>query len=186
MSSLYLKRAQAMWHRLKKHLPKSDSLRQEGPLHWFGERLQHVELWQFQRPSVSKAIAFGLFSAFIPLPGQTVVAALLAYLGRANLPIALAMTWITNPITFLPINYGIYKIGQWLTGDSTPYHPLSALHWHDADLMDIVVHLGHWLGSMGKPFLLGSFVVAIASAIAGYILVQGIWRLTAIWQREPL
>ena len=173
-----------MWQKMKKHLPTRAGLHQEGPLHWFGEHLQHAELWQFQRQSVAKAIAFGLFSAFVPLPGQTVVAALLAYLGRANLPIALAMTWITNPITFIPINYGIYKIGQWLTGDSSPYYPLSALHWQGADVIAIVMHLGQWLGSLGKPFLVGSLAVAITSALGGYILTQGIWRLTALWHND--
>lgn len=169
---------------LKKQLPKRDDLHREGPLHWFGERLQHAELWQFQRQAVAKAIACGLFSAFIPLPGQTLVAALLAYISRANLPIALAMTWVTNPITFIPINYGIYKIGQWLTGDSTPYHPLSQLKWEEAGFMEVIVHLGQWLSSMGKPFLLGSSAVAIISAILGYGLAQGIWRVAALWRRD--
>lgn len=172
-----------MWQFLKKRLPKQDSLHHEGPLHWFGEHLQHAELWQFQRQPVAKAVACGLFSAFIPLPGQTVVAALLAYLSRANLPVALAMTWLTNPFTFIPINYGIYKLGQWLTGDSTPYHPLSQLQWQESSVSAIVVHLGQWLASMGKPFLLGSSVLAIVSAIVGYGLAQGIWYLSTRWRR---
>jgi len=81
-----------MWRILKKYPPKRDSLRQEGFLHWLGKHLHHPELWQFHRHAVAKGVAFGLLTAFIPLPGQTLAADLLAYIARANLPIAIAMT----------------------------------------------------------------------------------------------
>lgn len=149
-----------------------------------GKHLHHPELWQFHRHTVAKGTAFGLLAAFIPLPGQTLIVALLAYLVRANLPVAIAMTWVTNPLTFVPINYGIYKVGQWLTKDATPYHPLTKLHWQDARFSEMMVHLGQWLGSLGKPFLIGSTVVAVSSALAGYLLVQGLWQLAQMGQRN--
>jgi len=169
-----------MWRMFKKYLPKRDSLQQEGVFHWLGEHLHHPELWQFYRHNVAKGVAFGLLTAFIPLPGQTLVAALLAYIARANLPIAIVMTWISNPLTFVPINYGIYKVGQWLTGDATPYHPLSEFYWQGASLSETGLHLWQWLNSLGKPFLVGSMAVSVVSAMAGYFLVQIVWQLVKL------
>lgn len=175
-----------MWKTLKKYLPRRDSLEQEGKLRWLGKHLYHPELWQFHCHAVAKGTAFGLLAAFIPLPGQTVAAALLAYLGRANLPISIVLTWVSNPFTFVPINYGIYKVGKWLTGDTLPYYPLTEFDWQDTSISEAAVHIWHWLSSFGKPFLVGSIVVASTFAVIGYLLVQSIWKLARFVQRDRL
>lgn len=166
---------------LKKYLPTRHTLGKEGSL---GKRFYHPKLWQLERQSVAMGTAMGLLAAFIPLPGQALIAAFLAYIGRGYLPISLVMTWITNPLTFIPINYGIYRVGQWLTGDTTAYHHISEFHWQGATLIEIGTHLYQWLASVGKPFLLGTLVVALTSAFIGYVLVHVVWGLGQLWIKK--
>ena len=59
------------------------------------------ELWRFTRRSVPARVAIGLFvGIFLMVPGlQIVGAALLAVPFRGNIPIAAAMTFLSNPAT---------------------------------------------------------------------------------------
>ena len=65
----------------------------------FGQRIRHSELWRFTRRSVPRGVAVGLFvGIFLMVPGvQIVGAALLSAPFRANIPIAAAMTFLSNP-----------------------------------------------------------------------------------------
>ena len=59
------------------------------------------DLWRFTRRSVPRAVFAGLFiGIFLMVPGlQIVGAALLSIPMRANIPIAAAMTFLSNPAT---------------------------------------------------------------------------------------
>jgi uncharacterized protein (DUF2062 family) len=43
-----------------------------------------------------------------------------------------------------------------------------------------------WMVSLGKPLLLGIFLLALLLSLAGYLLVRGGWRLYAIheWRKR--
>jgi uncharacterized protein (DUF2062 family) len=56
----------------------------------------------------------GLFCAFLPLPFQMVIAASLAVLSRCNVPIAVVLVWVSNPITMTPMLFFSYQLGAWL------------------------------------------------------------------------
>ncbi|MFW6343056.1 MAG: DUF2062 domain-containing protein, partial [Halothiobacillaceae bacterium] len=77
----------------------------------FGSRLQDGNLWHLNRRSVSGGVAVGLFSAFVPIPFQMVLAAGLAILLRVNLPLSVVLVWITNPITIVPLLWVANRIG---------------------------------------------------------------------------
>ena len=90
------------WQRLlHKNTPSRDEMLASPWLKPFGQRIAHSELWRFTRRSVPRAVFAGLFvGIFLMVPGlQIVGAALLSMPMRANIPIAAAMTFLSNPLT---------------------------------------------------------------------------------------
>ncbi len=59
------------------------------------------ELWHPCRETVASGLGIGLFVAMLPIPGQMVLAAVIAMRLRANVAIAIAACWVTNPGTQL-------------------------------------------------------------------------------------
>ena len=68
-------------------------------------------MWHINRRSVSTAIFIGLFCAFIPLPSQMLLAALIAIWLKVNLPLSVALVWVSTLITMGPMFYFAYKLG---------------------------------------------------------------------------
>ncbi len=168
---------------LKKYIPSSEELKKTGSLGKLAKHLQHPQLWSFEQQPTAKGVSLGLFVAFLPLPGQMMIAAFIAYIARANLPIAVGLTWISNPFTFVPLNLVIYAVGKQITGTRIPYHPLAEFSWHGAGMPEIYHHVLAWLLSMGKPFLVGVSTLAIVSAIVGYGLVYVGFELAKSWHK---
>jgi hypothetical protein len=96
---------------IKRYLPDHQTLRTHRHLQVFGARLHDPNLWHLNRRSASGAFAVGLFVAFIPLPLQMLLAAALAIVTQVNLPVSVALVWITNPVTMPPIFYFCYRVG---------------------------------------------------------------------------
>ena len=86
---------------IHRNSPSRDEVLASPWLKPFGQRIAHSELWRFTRRSVPRAVFAGLFiGIFLMVPGlQIVGAALMAMPMRANIPIAAAMTFLSNPLT---------------------------------------------------------------------------------------
>lgn len=152
---------------IRRYLPDNDTLRNHKYLRHFGKLLLNPNLWHLNRRSVSGAVAAGLFIAFIPVPLQMVLAAAAAILLRVNLPITVAMVWVSNPLTMGPFFYLAYKTGAWLL--QTPVQESSAgisVEWLMQELSII------W-----QPFLLGTLILGAALALLGFIAMRLLWRL---------
>lgn len=143
---------------LKKKLPDKTMLKRYRALRIFGEVLHRPILWRFKKSTLAKGVAIGLFVAFIPLPTQMIFAAALAVLFSANLPVAVSLVWVTNPLTMPPIYYFCYKVGAFFLSTKLPVSGSNA-------------KMASYLYAIWKPFLLGSFICGISTAILGYILV---------------
>jgi uncharacterized protein (DUF2062 family) len=149
-------------------------MREHRAITLFGTLLHDPNLWHLNRRSVAGAFAVGLFWSFVPIPFQMVTAAATAILTRVNLPIAVALVWITNPLTMAPVFFFAYKLGQWVLG--TPPHPFSfelSWEWLLSDMLRI------W-----KPFLLGCFILSVSTSIAGYVSIRVFWRLWVVRRLE--
>ncbi len=155
---------------IKRHLPDPEHIRQHKYIRVFGRLLHDPNLWHLNKRSVSGAVSVGLFCAFIPAPMQMLIAAAIAIVVRVNLPISVALVWLTNPITIPPMFYFAYRVGAWIMG----IPPMEG----DIELtMDWVQEL---LQTRWQPLLLGSFVVGSVSALLGNLAVRGLWRLLVV------
>lgn len=154
-------------HLIKKFTPSHEVIRNHKHLRIFGDLLHDPNLWHMNRRSVSGAFAIGLFWAFIPMPMQMVMAAATAIPIRVNLPISVALVWITNPITMPPIFYFTYRIGAWILG--TPANGES--------FEFSIEYLSHSMALIWQPLYLGSLVCALLAAVIGYVVIRGLWRL---------
>jgi len=60
----------------------------------------------------AKGLAIGVFSGCFPFFGiQTLIGLFLAKLFKGNLFLAAVGTWISNPLTYIPLYYFNYKVG---------------------------------------------------------------------------
>lgn len=157
---------------IKRYMPDHQKIREHKSLRFLGSLIHEPRLWHFNRRSVSGAFAVGLFAAFIPLPSQMAIAAAAAIPFRVNLPISVALVWVTNPITMPPIYYALYRLGAWVLGSPVAHVPFEAsAQWVIAEMATI------W-----KPFLVGSLIAGVTCSALGYFLVSTLWRLSVARQ----
>lgn len=151
---------------IKRFTPDREKIRNHKHLQIFGKLLHDPNLWHLNRRSVSGAFAVGLFWAFIPIPFQMVAAAATAIPARVNLPISVALVWITNPITIPPMFYFNYLVGTWILGKPTQQVQFELTwEWFSESLAGI------W-----EPLYLGSLICAVLAAALGYVAMRGFWR----------
>lgn len=161
---------------LNKLFPNLDAIRQNGSLDMFGHAGRDPNLWHLNRRSVSRGIALGLFCAFVPIPGQMVLAAALAIIFRANIPLSVIFVWVSNPITMPVLFFSAYKFGAMLLDvQLQPFQFEFSLNWLFTELQD------RW-----QPFLVGCLSVGALVSGIGYLFVQWYWRwyVSKIWQKR--
>jgi len=150
----------------KRYSPDPKRIRDTPGLGFLGARLHQPNLWHFNRRSISKAVAIGLFCTWLPFPFQSVFAATGALFFRANIAISVALVFITNPITIPPLFFFAYQLGNWVLGRKSMSAPMEfTMQWITQSLEQI------W-----QPLFLGSFLLAAFSSMMGYLVVQLLWR----------
>ena len=154
-------------HLIKRYTPHHDSIRKHKHLRMFGRLLHDPNLWHLNRRSVSGSFAVGLFWACIPIPFQMVTAAATAIPARVNLPISVALVWVSNPITMPPMFYFNYLVGTWILGE-----PVQQVKFELSveRIADSIAHI--W-----QPLYLGSLICGLIAAMLGYCVIRGLWRL---------
>lgn len=112
--------------------------------------------------SIARGFAAGVFTGMFPVFGLQIVAAVaLATLLRGNKILAAAATWISNPITNLPICILNFQVGRWVLGSRQAFNPQS---------MTSFEHLLEFGTEFAIELLVGSLVVASVCAVGGYFL----------------
>ena len=160
---------------IKRFFPKLDKVKEEKILKIFGPAVLQPNLWHINKKSVSRGFAIGAFCAFLPIPGQMILAAFLSITFAANIPISLVLTWITNPITFTPIFYFAYKIGKIIFDGRITYD----VDEKEIDILSNIMYI--W-----EPLLLGSIILSITGSIVAYIIIRVYWRyyVIKIWSKR--
>jgi hypothetical protein len=166
-------------------VPSREDMRSRRALRWLGPLLDRQWLWQLNRRSVAAGVGLGVFCGFL-IPGlQIIIAALLAPFIRANLPVAVVSTMISNPFTFAPIFVLAYRFGAMLLGENVDEAHAAALE--AGALEPVVVEVtaisrgwGERFAAIGKPLLLGLSVFAVVGGTVSYLLTLALWRLGVV------
>jgi uncharacterized protein len=127
--------------------------------------------------SIARGTALGLWLTLTPTVGiQMTIAALVGIPWGANMPIAIALIWLSNPLTIVPLYYGYYWLGTViLPGPARSYadvaavvgERIEAITVHGESIWTALRSLG---GDIGTPMLVGSLIIATGCAIPGYFL----------------
>ena len=151
---------------IKRFMPDPALIREHKSLRFLGTLLHDPNLWHLNRHSVARAMAVGIFAAFIPMPFQMLLAAFLAINVRSNMPISVGLVWLTNPITMPPVFYCTYKLGSWMMQTPAMHMP-DELTWS---------WISAELSTFWQPFLLGSVVTGLVAGALGYGSTMLYWR----------
>ncbi|MCW8954547.1 MAG: DUF2062 domain-containing protein [Sulfurimonas sp.] len=115
------------------------------------------------RRMVSKAIFIGLLIAFIPMPMQMLAVIAVIPFSKFNIPIALAMCWLSNPFTMPAMYYMEYLTGSYILGmDTTPV--VMTMDWFSENIGNIFI-----------PLYTGAVFYSVVVSSLAYYLVNRFW-----------
>jgi len=138
--------------------------------------------WAGDRTSFARAGFIGSFCMMLPIPFQMVLGSVLAYYLRANIPLATALAWITNPLTMWPIWYGGYLFGTWILGTPDLFEASA----------DITIGSQLWFDEVfpliWKPFYIGNMILGTLIGMIMYTSIAHIhWTsITAFFKKNML
>ena len=157
----------------QRFMPDPQTIKDHKSLSIFGDLLHNPNLWHMNRKSIAGAFAVGLFFAWWPVPFQMVLAAAAAIMFHTNLPLSVALVWITNPVTMPIMFYFAYIVGTWLIGvPPTDFNFELSYDW-----------LVHGLSRIWMPFLTGCLILGILSSFIGYASIKIMWRISILKRR---
>ena len=160
---------------INRWFPDLHLVREHRSLNLFQAWIDKENLWHINRHSISAGFAVGVFCAFVPLPFQMVIAALLAIPAGANIPVSVLLVWISNPITMGPLFFVCYKVGSVIL---------------QTELVDFRFEMSiDWflqLGQLWAPLLMGCLIIGSSAAAISYITVKILWRIHIVtyWKQR--
>lgn len=157
--------------KLRAYMPGRDEMARNRYLAPIAHRFLSPELWRFTRRSVPRGVALGLFAAFIVPLGQIFLAAFLALPARANVPLAAAVTFVTNPLTFPFWALVAKNVGELVLNLDEAVGAGTAEQF--ADDGGVLAQFFELAGVTAFGFV----VLAIASATVGFFVSGAVWRV---------
>ena len=152
---------------LNRYFPKF-----KDPVYWVGDRA-----------SFARAGFIGVFCMMLPIPFQMVLGSIFAYYFRANIPLASALAWITNPLTMGFIWYGGYQFGTFILNtpsmgnliQNNQHIRLASAEWFST----IFPHI--W-----QPFFFGNLILGIFFGSLLYLAISYYPKLASMVFKRPL
>lgn len=135
---------------------------------WLGDRILDKALWKPTHESLARAWLVGFPITTMPfLPLQTVFAAFAALFIRGNLLLAIALQFLSSPIT-APVQLpACYFVGEIVRGKN-PAQVWRHVKGAPRDLIS---------GDAAISLYLGAFVIGIVGGCLGYAIIQKTWRV---------
>ncbi len=167
---------------LRRFLPSPESLRSNRMLRPIAGWLERHGNWRLDAQAVGRGVALGLFFGFLLPVAQIVFAVVAALFLRANPPVAALATLVTNPFTFPFIYVLAHRIGK------AVLEPVAGPIAHNAQqaaeqaqaAASSISGIIDWITGIGAPLATGLLILAVSSALLGYLLVLVIWRWNSL------
>lgn len=116
------------------------------------------------RRMISRGVFIGIFIAFIPMPMQMAAVLLFMPLVRFNVPIGLAMCWLSNPLTMPPMYYMEYLTGSFFLGMQVAPVEMT-LEWFSENIDNIFI-----------PLYTGTLFYSVIGSISAFWAVNHFWK----------
>lgn len=116
------------------------------------------------RRMITRGVAIGLFWGFIPMPMQMLAVMATMPLTRFNVPIAISMVWLSNPLTMPPMYYMEYMTGNFILGKEGVDDIELTIEWFSANIGDIFI-----------PLYVGTAFYSIVVTGIIYLLLNRLW-----------
>jgi uncharacterized protein (DUF2062 family) len=120
-----------------------------------------------------------VFFGFLVPVAQILFSALFALVLRANLPVAVVATLVSNPLTYGPIFVLAYRTGSTLLGEAPDAAREAVVEKEAQAPLDDPQTWAERFGAIGKPLALGLGVFAVTGGIVTWVLVNLLWLLVA-------
>lgn len=148
--------------KLRKVLPTHEKIKDQKILKIFGKLLYKQKIWSLSRKRILGGVFIGIFVAFIPMPLQMLLVALLAIIFNVNLPITILLVWLSNPLTMPFIYYFEYELGNWLLNIKDPIE--FSFETMNENISEIALSL-----------YVGTFVISTISAFLAVFILNLLW-----------
>ena len=122
------------------------------------------EYLSINRKSISLGVLIGLFWGFIPMPMQMLAVVSMTPFFKFNVPIAISMVWLSNPLTMPFMYYMEYQTGNFLLGKEGLDGITLTLDWFSANWDEIVL-----------PLYVGTIPYSTVVSAIIYMIINRLW-----------
>ena len=116
------------------------------------------------RKSISRGVFLGLFIGFIPMPMQMLAIILFTPFLKFNVPSAISMVWLSNPITMPFMYYMEYQTGNYILGRVGLKNIELTLEWFTNNWDNIIL-----------PLYVGTIPYSLIVAPLIYLIINFLW-----------
>jgi len=131
------------------------------------------EYLSVNRRSISRGVFIGLFFGFIPMPMQMLAVIAITPFIRFNVPIAISMVWLSNPLTMPFMYYIEYQTGNFILGREGIDDIQLTLEWFSNNWDSIILPL--YVGTIPYSVFVSAFI---------YFLINKMW-IISVQKEKP-
>jgi len=153
------------FRKIRRKLPQRSEIENHNSLGLFKRFMKDPELWAMNRSSISKGVAIGIFSAFLPMPFEMVIAVVMAILMGGNVIFAFSLIWISNPLTWIPLYTPCYLLGTKILG-------IDPIALNQFTTLKLNLEFGYHYVALW----LGCLIVGITVSSLSHFLINALWR----------
>ena len=130
------------------------------------------EYLSVNRKSITRGIFIGLFWGFIPMPMQMLAVLAMTPFFKFNVPIAISMVWLSNPITMPFMYYMEYQTGNFILDRDGLENIELTLTWFSDNWDNILVPL--YIGTIPYSTLVSALV---------YFIINRLWIISVMREK---